>query len=129
MTVNEARDNYRRLPGRRRGFLFGSSVWLGTDYLLLVKSARFREDYKRFYFPDIQAIVMAGAPRFHISTRSAFIGCIWFCLMAIGYASARISPVVRDAYGAVGLLLAGLWAVISAKHSCRCRIYTAVSAE
>ena len=61
-------NSIRKLPGRRRGFLFGSSVWMGPDHLLLVKSARFREDYKRFYFRDIQAIVTAGAPRFHLST-------------------------------------------------------------
>ena len=73
VSMEPNRERYRKLPGRRRGFIFGSSVWMGSDHLLLVKSARFREEYKRFYFRDIQAIVTANAPRFHISTRAALI--------------------------------------------------------
>ncbi len=34
------------------------SLWQGTDHLLYVESIFFNERYKRFYFNDIQAIVM-----------------------------------------------------------------------
>jgi len=64
---------YQKLPGHRRGFLRGSSLWLAPDHLLLVKSLRFREEYQRFYFRDIQSIGIADGPRFHLSTRSAFV--------------------------------------------------------
>jgi hypothetical protein len=50
--------NYRRLPGRYRTPLSASSVWLGSDHLLLVNSTRISESYKRFYYRDIQAIVV-----------------------------------------------------------------------
>jgi hypothetical protein len=118
---------YRKLPGRRRGFLFGSSVWLGPDHLLLVKSSRFREEYRRFYFRDIEAIVSAGAPRYHLSTRAALIGVLWAGALAGAIASGR-EPLEWIA-GFVGLLLAGVWMYISGARSCRCRIYTAVSSE
>jgi hypothetical protein len=130
---------YRRLPGCRRGFVTGSSVWLGDDHLLLVKSARFREEYKRYHLSDVQAIAVAQAPRFHISTRAATIGCVW--LVAMAAASARNATVVSTPAGTstdygyspllgiVGLLLLIAWLVISGLYSCRCRIYTAVSAD
>jgi hypothetical protein len=46
---------------RRRGFLSvigapRSSLWLGKDHLLKIDSMRFTEEYRRFYFRDIQAI-------------------------------------------------------------------------
>src|SRR2546425_13007038 len=45
----------------RRGSFFSglatsSSLWLGKDHLLNIDSNRFSEQYKRFYFRDIQAI-------------------------------------------------------------------------
>ncbi len=47
---------YRRLPGR---VIIGSraSLWLGADHLLSVKNPGFSEEYMRFYYQDIQAIV------------------------------------------------------------------------
>ena len=118
---------YRKLPGRRRGFLFGSSVWLGPDHLLLVKSSRFREEYRRFYFRDIQAIVSAGAPRYHISTRAALIGVLWAGVLTVAVASGR--EALAWIAGFLGILLACVWIYLSGARSCRCRIYTAVSSE
>src|SRR5580693_8033557 len=60
---------YRKLPCKRRGFFNVSTVWAGPDHLLLVRGSRFREEYKRFYYRDVQAIAVARAPRFHVSTR------------------------------------------------------------
>ena len=70
LTVADSRQRYRKLPGRRRGFIFSASLWTGADHLLSVKSTRFQEHYKRFYFRDIQAIVITRVPRFVISTRA-----------------------------------------------------------
>jgi hypothetical protein len=126
--MEATRARYRKLPGRRRGFIFGSSVWLGADHLLLVKSYRFREEYRRFYFSDIQAIVSAAAPRFHISTRSAAIGAVWLFAFLIAYLSARFTA-FKTAVSVCGALLVLAWIGVSYFRSCRCRIYTAVSSE
>ena len=32
-------SDYRKLPGRRRGFLKGTSVWLGPDQILAVPAS------------------------------------------------------------------------------------------
>jgi hypothetical protein len=128
--VEQNRERYRRLPGRRRGFLFSSSVWLGSDHLLLVKSARFREEYKRFYFRDVQAIVTAKAPRFHVSTRAVLFGALWFWtfVWANGVA-ARFHRDIDWAFWTVAAAAVIAWVYISAARSCRTRIYTAVSSD
>lgn len=116
---------YQKLPGRRRGFIKGSSVWLGPDHLLSVKNLRVREDYKRFYFRDVQAVAVARAPRFHISTTHFLVIVLWL----IAYAALRLVPPFAGILWAVGGLIAIAWVLISARFSCRCRIYTAVSRD
>lgn len=60
-----AETAYRRLTGarlRRRGFLTAfatrSSLWLADDHLLCVDSTGYAEEYKRFYFRDIQSLTI-----------------------------------------------------------------------
>ena len=49
---------YHKLPGYKKGFFIGKySLWQGTDHLLHLFSRFGVEDYKRFYFSDIQAII------------------------------------------------------------------------
>lgn len=49
---------YHKLPGSKKGFFIGKySLWQGTDHLLHIFSRFGIEDYKRFYFSDIQAII------------------------------------------------------------------------
>src|SRR6266566_7247602 len=54
---------YRRLPGREAGLFSYSRLWLGPDHLLLARTTFFSEEYKRFYFRDIQAIVTRRTER------------------------------------------------------------------
>jgi hypothetical protein len=107
---------------------------MASDHLLLVKSARFREEYKRFYFCDIQAIVAAEARCFHISTRTTLIAVLWLLSFAILSAGQTLSFLPGGGIltgicwiGGAALMLA--WVYISAAWSCRCRIYTAVSSD
>ena len=120
------RERYRKLPGHRRGFLRGASLWLGGDHLLSVKSLRFREEYKRFYLRDVQAIVIANVPRFHLSTRSAVIAWLW--IVAFSIARNR-QPWLETGLWIIAALLVGAWFYLSYALSCRCRIYTAVSRD
>ncbi|MGD0868890.1 MAG: hypothetical protein ABSB88_05020 [Bryobacteraceae bacterium] len=115
---------YRKLPGRLRGMGYGASVWMAPDHLLLVNTRMFREDYKRFYLRDIQAIVMATRPRFLISTRSLAVAFAWlfpwifWVLLPAGFGIA---------WWAVAAIIVGTWLVFSFFFSCTCRLYTAVS--
>jgi hypothetical protein len=120
---------YRKLPGSRRGIFFGSSVWMGPDHLLLIKSQRFQEEYKRFYFRDVQAIAVADAPRFHISSRAVAIAALWVVAYPFAIGASRGGISVFPWLWLVAAALVAAWAYISAKQSCVCRLYTAVSAD
>ena len=64
------RAGYRRLPGwgpRRTGLFSGVGarcrLYLGEDHILAVDNHWLSEDYKRFYFADIQAIITRKTKR------------------------------------------------------------------
>jgi len=132
---------YRKLPGTRRGFIQKSSVWAGPDHLLLVRGSRFRDEYKRFYYRDVQAMAVARAPRFHVSTRMAAMAVACW----VAFAVIQILPRLSSGFESIGLVamavaaetgltlfgivLVAVWAYVSGRQSCRCRIYTAVSAD
>jgi len=54
--------NYRRLKLGGRGWLGQSSYWLGPNHLLVVEVANYVERYRRFYFRDVQAIIVQHSP-------------------------------------------------------------------
>ena len=56
--MNGRAKPYTRLPGRGGMIFLTSRLWQGRDHLLLVHSSGVTENYQRFYFRDIQAIVV-----------------------------------------------------------------------
>ena len=48
---------YRKFPGSS-GMLLKTKLWLGPDHVLRVRRSLFSEEYRRYYFRDIQAIVL-----------------------------------------------------------------------
>jgi hypothetical protein len=49
---------YQRLPGKKKGFIMGQhTLWRSRDHLLQIYARWGTEDYKRYYFNDIQAII------------------------------------------------------------------------
>lgn len=50
--------SYRRLPGLAVAPFERRSLWLGPDHVLSVRTLPFSEHYRRYYFRDIQAIVL-----------------------------------------------------------------------
>jgi hypothetical protein len=121
-----AEEKYRRLPGRRRGVISGASLWMGQDHILMVKTAWFREEYKRFYLRDIQAIVVAPGARFYISIPVLVLALAWLFsgfFMAFWPTSVAIGWIA----GTTAMLAA--WLGVSIAAGCRCRLYTAVSKD
>lgn len=54
---------YRKMPGKRLALFGSSSLWQAADHLLWVEGSIMHERYKRFYYYDIQAVVMARSSR------------------------------------------------------------------
>src|ERR1700722_14751245 len=57
-----ASSPYTKLTPRRRTLGGYTQLWLAADHLLLLSNSRFSEQYKRFSFSDIQAIVVTRLP-------------------------------------------------------------------
>jgi hypothetical protein len=67
--------SYRKLPGRGLGWSGFSTVWLAEDHLLEVNSVIFHERYRRFFLPDIGAIIIRRTRvRFYWNLAHGFIG-------------------------------------------------------
>jgi len=128
---------YTRLPARgRRGFGLLDpgryELHLGPDHVLHLCRGLFKETYKRFYFDDVQAVVVSRT-----STR----GSMNLFLAVLSLASAFLAVTVSIAFSldvlstaAVLALLAGIPLLLLAWNTalgptCRCRLYTAVQTE
>jgi hypothetical protein len=99
---------------------------MGSDHILLVKSSWFREEYKRFYLRDIQAIVVAPGPRFYLSTPMLVFAVIW---LFSGFFMAAWPASVAIAWGVGTTAILAAWLAVSVMAGCRCRLYTAVSRD
>ncbi|HXN45611.1 MAG TPA: hypothetical protein VN893_03160 [Bryobacteraceae bacterium] len=118
---------YKRLPGGRRGFFRQASLWLGDDHVLAVTGWRFTEDYKRYYYRDIQALALARTPRWAVTLPWFFVALVLFLVALV----ARAGEVawLPDVCWALVVALAVAWLFVSLQASVRCTIQTAVSRE
>jgi hypothetical protein len=117
---------YRLLPGAGTRGSHRVRLWQGPDHLLFVASSALGERYKRFYFADIQAIV--------IRKTAGWLGWIIFLLAAAslcGLAGFKVS----ETAGRVAMFsVSGTLFIILVVHAalgptCRCVIRTAVQTE
>ena len=131
--VGTVETRYKRLPGRgprRQGFIAGSlskcSLFLGDDHLLAVDSNGFSEDYKHFYFSEIQAIV----------TRKTRRGIAWSIVLALMLVSSLMGGLFLETYSIrilswifSGTFLVFLGVNLFKGPTCVCHILTAVQED
>jgi hypothetical protein len=117
---------YQRLPGHGRTWTGPSRVWLAPDHVLLVLGHGFYENYRRFFFDDIQAVIVRRTHTGKIFTSLWLAGLLFFGLLA---------AVVPDPTGRIILLgvaapfAIGLMINILLGPTCACHIRTAVQTE
>ncbi len=123
---------YKRLTRAHSRAAFGiistsrSSLWLGTDHLLGIDSSGYSETYKRFYFRDIQAILV----------RETGFRMVWgfiyggltalFALIAIAPRDLTVA-LIFGPFAAISLW--GFVYNIMAGPTCACQLRTAVQTE
>jgi hypothetical protein len=115
---------YRRLPGARRNLFRKDTLWRAADHLLSVESYRFSEEYKRYYFKDIQAIVIRQTSAAGVLSRSLTLLAM-AGLAAILYARRDSLWVTIPA----ALLLLGFSILKLRGPKCVCHVITAVSMD
>ena len=119
-------STYQRLPGKKKGFLIGYyTLWQGPDHLLQIYSRLGVEDYKRFYFNDIQAII----------TRKTGVGSVLsFVLGAITVLFGLFAVTSEGGWSVFSAVIAGvmllLWIINFFKGpTCETYLLTAVQTE
>jgi hypothetical protein len=117
---------YTKLTPRHRTPGGYTQLWLAQDHLLLLTNSRFSEQYKRFSFTDIQAIVVTQLP-------SQFVLQIVMLLAALAWMSlwfAVDSKFAKWTFEITGAL-ALLWPIVDIARGprCRCFLRTRVSGE
>jgi hypothetical protein len=133
--MSDKQREYQRLPGSslRTGFLtvrgIRQSLWLGDDHLLRISCSGYSEDYKRFYYRDIQAIITQKTQRGGILT-------IVFASLAV-LTAAVFTPIGintgRTAF-VIGTILFGIFIIplvinVALGPTCVCHLCTAVQME
>ena len=124
------KSSYRKLTSRRRSLMGYSQLWLGDGpgegHLLLVRSARLVENYKRFALQDIQAIVISDGPDLRALQALAVLASLGWAALALAMSS-RFGQGFFVITGFFALALAVI--DIARGPRCRCMLHTAVSRE
>lgn len=105
-------------------------LWLGPDHVLLTTNQGFSESYKRFYFPDIQAILLT-------QTRGGLIGNILLGFFAVDLFAFSLGGLLFEWPQPAVIAFAVFGGVFSLfllvnwlrGPTCRCHIRTAVQTE
>jgi hypothetical protein len=130
-----APKEYQRLPGRgsqvdgNRWLAVTRAlctVWMARDHLLLISRTGYTETYKRFYFRDIQAVIIRKTSTALVWNIILMILALAFILLALSLSdtTARIIWALIGAFFAF-LALVSLWR----GPSCVTHIKTAVQTE
>lgn len=64
---------YKKLPGKKAGLVGIHTLHMGEDHLLFIYSVFFRETYRRFYYSDIQSVII----------RKTIRGAVWNIILGV----------------------------------------------
>ncbi|HTR42987.1 MAG TPA: hypothetical protein VMH87_15340 [Pseudomonadales bacterium] len=109
-----------------------SSLWLGPDHLLRTNSNGYVETYKRFYFRDIQAIIVQKNRRravFNAILAFPVLVCLFGVLACLTYwlSPSEVGAVVWSIFLGIFLLFLLINHLLGV--GCACHIRTAVQIE
>lgn len=123
---------YKKLPGRglrREGFITFArtycTLWLANDHILSIDHRVFSESYRRFYFRDIQAMIIQRTNR----------GKVWNIILAVLTGLSALIAMRVGEYATVSwVIISGILGVLLFVNwlrgpTCKCHILTAVQRE
>jgi hypothetical protein len=126
--VADAPVKYKSLPGRGSSAIARTRLWEGPDHLLFVTSWPSGEGYRRFFFRDIQAIVIRRTAR-----------RMWINITLLVLALITAGPIVlfgeRDSGSLIAAgIVGGFWLLFVFVNSlfgatCETHIQTAIQIE
>ncbi|WP_372806035.1 hypothetical protein [Pontiella sp.] len=114
---------YKKISGRAGSAIAHHRMWMAPDHLLVVKQIGCSEEFKRFYFSDIQAVVIMRSPRYALWALVLPV----IALFLIGFIFSVDHPGFLQ--GLLGATLV-FWVVHLAKGpTCTCWIQTGINKE
>ena len=116
---------YRPLPGRGTTLTYYARLYLGPDHLLQAASTGYSETYKRFYFRDIQAIIIRR------SNWGLFWAVVWL-IPAVAFALGALGSnggIAAVFWSVTGVFFLGLCIHLLLGPTCVCQVQTAVQTE
>ncbi|MDY6854111.1 MAG: hypothetical protein SWO11_05285 [Thermodesulfobacteriota bacterium] len=116
---------YNRLPGKKRKFFGYDTLWLGPDHLLSIDSRIFSEDYKRFYYKDIQAIITYKLNHWKII--NIILGSLSAILLLMAFFNEGVISILFSVLGGLFFLFFVIYLLRGS--NCACHIKTAVQTE
>lgn len=116
---------YIKLPGHGRTWTGVSRIWLGEDHVLLVLGKTFSETYRRFFFNDIQGIIVrrTNMGKMWNGIWGSFVILFGVLALAVG----GVAAIVLSSLAAP-FLIALLWNV-ALGPTCVVHVRTAVQTE
>jgi hypothetical protein len=137
--ADHVHQKYVRLPGRGRDsssmvVATRCSLWLGADHILFVTNQGYTESYKRFYYPDVQALIVQ-------KTKSSYWYNVWLSIFAailVALTAGALAKSASDPSWVILAVVAGVPALIFMSAllnsfyqgpSYSCHIRTAVQTE
>src|SRR5262249_38046114 len=122
----KAASIYQKITRRQRSLMGYSQLWLAEDHLLLLKSSRFTEEYRRFALSDIQALVVTELRNRQVVDFLALLAALLWT---------GLSATMSSAFGQGFFLVTGAGflatAIVNLARGprCICYLHTAVSKE
>ncbi len=114
---------YKKLPGLAILPFQRRSLWLGPDHVLSVRTLPLTEQYRRYYFRDIQAIVLTESGSswaYYLYASAAFL-LLMFLLLGYTW-----HPVWASLSGIVAAILFSVGLQVP---NCACYLQTATGVE
>lgn len=118
--------NYVKLPGVGHQIGSYTRLYRGADHLLQVSSVTFSENYKRFYFRDIQAFIIVRTNDWLVVIGLLLMLALLLTGLAVGVGDS-VGSIVSGGFAALLLVLALIVGLRG--PSCRCHVRTAVQTE
>ena len=118
------RKQYKRLCSGGHLF-YRYTLWLGHDHLLYISAGIFVEEYKRFYFRDIQSLIIHKTDSWKVW--NIVLGCLAALFLIMAIASDGIGTIGAGIMA--GLMILNLGINYYRGPTCAAYIQTAVQNE
>ena len=124
---------YTKLPGSKKGFLIGRyTLWQGADHLLYLFARFGVEDYKRFYFGDIQAIIIRKTVTGKV--RNGILGGLALLFLILVFSVADSGSILLNGWAIFWTFMSAIMALFLLVNfllgpTCETQLLTAVQTE